>query len=67
MYIHIFVLIHYVVMARFEKGNYPGVEDDDWLMGAEDDSPDLNIAALTHAQTRIRYLLYILYILFGLC
>jgi hypothetical protein len=53
-------------MASFEIGDCPGFEDDDLLLGAEEDSPDLNIAALTHAETRLRYLLFILYILFGL-
>jgi hypothetical protein len=50
-------------VASFETGDDPGVGDDDWLMGAEEDSPDLNIAALTHAETRLRYLLFILFII----
>jgi hypothetical protein len=53
-------------MASFEIGDCPGFKDNDWLLGAEEDSPDLNIAALAHAETRLRYLLFILYILFGL-
>ncbi len=31
------VLIHHVVMSRFEIVDYPGLEDDDWLMGAKED------------------------------
>ncbi len=53
-------------MHSFEIGNGPGIADNDWLLGAEADSPDLNIAALTFGETRLRYLLFILYILFGL-
>ncbi len=53
-------------MHSFERGYGPGIEDNDWLLGAEADSPDLNFAALTFGETRLRYLLFILYILFGL-
>ena len=53
-------------MHSFEIGDGPGIADNDWLLGAEADSPDLNIAALTFGETRLRYLLFMLYILFGL-
>ena len=53
-------------MASFEIGDGHGIADNDWLLGAEADLPDLNIAALTFAETRLRYLSFVLYILFGL-
>ena len=42
-------------MHSFEIGDGPGIADNDWLLGAEADSPDLNIAALTFGETRLRY------------
>ena len=54
-------------MASFEIGDGHGIADNDWLLGAEVDSPDLNIAALTFAETQLRYMLFGLYILFCLC
>ena len=53
-------------MHSFEIGDCSGIADNDWLLEAEADSPDLNIAALTFGETRLRYLLFILYILFRL-
>jgi hypothetical protein len=41
-------------MASFEIGDCPGFQDNDWLLGAEDDSPELNVAALTFAEKRLR-------------
>ncbi len=51
-------------MHSFGIGDGPGIPDNDWLLGAEADSPDLNIAALTFDETRLRYLLFLLNILF---
>ena len=48
-------------MHSFEIGDGPGIADNDWLLGAEADSPDLNIAALTFGETRLRYLLFVLF------
>jgi hypothetical protein len=59
-------MIHLLVMASFEIGDCPGFHDNDWLLGAEQDSPDLNITALSFAEKRSRYRLFQLYILYGL-
>ena len=53
-------------MASFAIDDGHGIADNDLLLGAEADSLDLNIAALTFAETRLRYLLFLLCILFGL-
>jgi uncharacterized membrane protein YjdF len=58
-----YVLIYLLLVASVEIGDdFPGTRDDDWLLGAEEDSPDLNYTALTHAEPRLRFLFFILYI-----
>jgi hypothetical protein len=42
----------YLFIARFYVCDYLGVEDDNWLLGAEEHSPVLNNAAVAHAKTR---------------
>ncbi len=54
--IHDTVLIRILVVHSFGIEDGPGIPDNDWLLGAEADSPDLNIAALTFGETRLRYL-----------
>ena len=49
--LHILLILH-LFIARFYVCDYPGVEDDDWLLEADEDSPVLNNAAVAHAETR---------------
>ncbi len=46
------VMINLFAMASFEIGDCPGLQDNDWLMGAEEDSPKLNVTALSYAEKR---------------
>jgi hypothetical protein len=46
-------LILHLFIARFYVCDYPGVEDDGWLLGADEDSPVLNNAAVAAILKRV--------------
>jgi hypothetical protein len=43
-------MINLLAMASFDIGDCPSLQDNDWLMGAEEDSPELNVTALIFAE-----------------
>ena len=49
--LNILLMLH-LFIACFYVCDYPGVEDDNWLLGADEHSPVLNNATVAHAETR---------------
>ena len=57
-------LLIYLIVLSIQFMNGPGVQEEDFLLGAERDTPILNVEAVVHAEYRLRLCWIILIIEF---
>ena len=48
------LILIYLITLSIQFMNGPGVQEEDFLLGAERDTPILNVEAVVHAEYRLR-------------